>query len=69
MKRELNFEIQGDSGSALQQTSTDGRSTLIGITSFGSELCVAEQLTRFTQMSHYIDEICETTGICYMNKS
>jgi len=55
----------GDSGSGLEQRDRDLRSTLIGITSFGTKGCPRNMLARFTRVDRYLDTICEETGICY----
>lgn len=55
----------GDSGSGMQQTDPYGISTLIGITSYGSQGCPPNELARFTRVDAYLDSICEFTGVCY----
>ncbi|KAI6177927.1 Peptidase S1 domain-containing protein [Aphelenchoides fujianensis] len=55
----------GDSGTGLQQAGDDGRSVVVGVTSFGSEGCPLWELARFTRVSAYLDDICALTGVCY----
>uniref|UniRef100_A0A914YA42 Peptidase S1 domain-containing protein n=2 Tax=Panagrolaimus superbus TaxID=310955 RepID=A0A914YA42_9BILA len=55
----------GDSGAGLEQRDSYNVSTLIGITSFGSKGCPANELARFTRVSKYLNSICEFTGVCY----
>uniref|UniRef100_A0A0N5C3Y4 Peptidase S1 domain-containing protein n=1 Tax=Strongyloides papillosus TaxID=174720 RepID=A0A0N5C3Y4_STREA len=55
----------GDSGSGVQQVDTNGRVELIGITSYGSSGCPANELARITRVDVYLQDICYLTGICY----
>jgi hypothetical protein len=59
----------GDSGSGLEQLDGFGRSTLMGITSFGSRGCPPNELARFTNVQRYLGPICRRTGICYSYKA
>ncbi|KAI6187012.1 Peptidase S1 domain-containing protein [Aphelenchoides besseyi] len=59
----------GDSGSGLQQSDSNGiTNTLVGLTSFGTNGCPANELARFTRVSNYVDTICRLTGVCYRVK-
>uniref|UniRef100_A0AC34GVQ6 Peptidase S1 domain-containing protein n=1 Tax=Panagrolaimus sp. ES5 TaxID=591445 RepID=A0AC34GVQ6_9BILA len=58
----------GDSGAGLEQRDAYGVATIIGITSFGSKGCPANELARFTRVSKYLNSICEFTGVCYTIK-
>uniref|UniRef100_A0A0K0DGF1 Peptidase S1 domain-containing protein n=1 Tax=Angiostrongylus cantonensis TaxID=6313 RepID=A0A0K0DGF1_ANGCA len=55
----------GDSGSGMEQIDERGRSMLLAMTSFGTKGCPANELARFTRVSHYLRPICAYTGICY----
>lgn len=55
----------GDSGSGVQQIGLDGKVVLIGITSYGSSGCPANELARLTRVDLYLQDICYLTGICY----
>ncbi|CAG0923919.1 unnamed protein product [Notodromas monacha] len=54
----------GDSGGPLVKQES-GRFVLIGITSFGgTELCETPAPSAFTRVKHYLEYICNDTGIC-----
>uniref|UniRef100_A0A914EJD8 Peptidase S1 domain-containing protein n=1 Tax=Acrobeloides nanus TaxID=290746 RepID=A0A914EJD8_9BILA len=55
----------GDSGAGIEQRDAYQRATLMGITSFGTKGCPANEVARFTKVSSYLKEICEFTGVCY----
>ncbi|PAV61894.1 hypothetical protein WR25_22816 [Diploscapter pachys] len=54
----------GDSGAGMEQRDSEGRATLVAITSFGTRGCPANMLGRFTKVVNYLDTICEITGVC-----
>uniref|UniRef100_A0AC35FG54 Peptidase S1 domain-containing protein n=1 Tax=Panagrolaimus sp. PS1159 TaxID=55785 RepID=A0AC35FG54_9BILA len=55
-------------GAGLEQRDAYDVATVIGITSFGSKGCPANELARFTRVSSYLYSICEITGVCYTIK-
>uniref|UniRef100_A0A914DGI9 Peptidase S1 domain-containing protein n=1 Tax=Acrobeloides nanus TaxID=290746 RepID=A0A914DGI9_9BILA len=55
----------GHSGAGLVQSDSQNRSTIVGLTSFGSKGCPADETTVFTKVSIYLHEICYFTGVCY----
>ncbi|PAV75372.1 hypothetical protein WR25_14852 [Diploscapter pachys] len=58
----------GDSGAGMEQRDSEGRATLVAITSFGTRGCPANMLGRFTKVVNYLDTICEITGVCSQNR-